>query len=103
MYIKTCWIAKVKRDLGLTRGKAWNNKSYKIPSPPSNIEEAIKTFILETMEKEKRIPIYSEVQKKVKLRILNETDPFLKAKDWAIETGISNLAQEHDRYAEDYI
>ena len=36
--IKTCWIAKAKRDLGLTRGKASNNKGFKVSPPPEDIE-----------------------------------------------------------------
>ena len=101
--IKTCWIAWVKRELGLTRGRAPNNLGDVVPPPPPSVHQAIKEFIEEFRAKEGRIPTYKEIQKGAfgKLKSPSpETDPFFHVENWALETGIPDLAQEHHRYIE---
>lgn len=100
--IKTCWIAWVKREMGLTRGRAPNNLGNLVPPPPPPVRQAIREFIEEFRVKEGRIPTYREIQKGVFLRLKcpsPEADPFFRADEWALETGAADLAQEHDRYA----
>jgi hypothetical protein len=41
------WIALVKRELGLTRGRAPNNLGNLVPPPPLSVRQAIKDFIEE--------------------------------------------------------
>jgi len=102
--IRTCWIAWVKRELGLTRGRAPNNLGNLVQPPPPSVQRAIRDFIEEFRAKEGRIPTYKEVQKGVlpMLKIPSpEADPFFQVKDWAVKTGIPDLAQEHHRYIEE--
>lgn len=101
--IKTCWIARVKRELGLTRGRAPNNLGDAVPPPPPPVRQAIKEFIEEFRAREGRVPTYKEIQKGAFLKLKSpspETDPFVYAEDWALETGMPDLAREHHRYAE---
>ena len=101
--IRTCWIALVKRELGLTRGRAPNNLGNLVPPPPLSVRKAIKDFIEEFRAKEGRVPTYKEIQKGAFLRLKlpsPETDPFFQVENWALETGIPDLAQEHHRYIE---
>lgn len=49
------------------------------------------------------MPTYKEIQKGAFLKLKSpspETDPFVHVEDWALETGISDLAREHHRYIE---
>lgn len=65
--VKTCWIAEVKAEMGLTRGLAPNRVSKtirKVQTP-----EYIKPFIRKAIEKIRdlygRIPTYQEIQREV--------------------------------------
>ena len=102
--IKTCWIAWVKRELGLTRGRAPNNLGNIVPPPPPAVRQAIRDFIEEFRAQQGRVPTYKEIQRGAFLKLKfpsPETDPFLQVENWALETGIPDLAREHHRYIEE--
>jgi len=102
--IRTCWIARVKRELGLSRGQAANNLGDVVPPPPPHIYGAIREFIEEFRSREGRVPTYREIQRGAFLKLKSpsgETDPFLHVDDWAMETGMPDLASEHHRYLEE--
>ena len=105
MAIKTCHIAWVKREMGLTRGPAWNRlgQGPKVPPPPQHIRQAIRSFIEKVMRTEGRVPTYREIQQGVEKlfreKSPKQSDPFLSVEQWAVETGIRDLAEEPDAYA----
>lgn len=97
--IRTCWIAHVKRDLNLTRGKSHRNQGDKVGPPPDQIYNTIKQVIEEFRKKEGRVPTYSEIQKAAFLKLqANNSDPFLETDKWAIPTGIKDLSERHHEY-----
>ena len=48
--VKTCWIAEVKREMGLTTRVAWNRGMGAGSSPcPSQYKDAIRNCLLDSM------------------------------------------------------
>ena len=46
--VKTCWIAEVKRELGLTTRKAWNSgHGIGAPACPPDLKVAIRRCLVE--------------------------------------------------------
>lgn len=99
--IRTCWIAYVKRDLNLTRGKSHRNQGDKIGPPPDPVYKAIREVIEDFRNTQGRIPTYHEIQKAALLKLqANNSDPFLETEKWAMSTGIKDLSERHHDYLE---